>query len=207
MKITRTMIDNLIMLLDKYGLVHGAGGEKEEFCIQQAVNRVINNDLYGQYSDNPSQDCLDENIRAFGIRMNDCLRSMGRQDRAKILKRFAIAEMGSNMIDSKVFFDRVFEKLEIVPTEGISAWGDLLEHFVQRSGKDKAERLRILADAAADVLKELGTEGSKFLHLVDEPNKQKRVSEACKLGNEIFAARVANFGSASCAVKPKQQKQ
>jgi hypothetical protein len=206
MKITENIIRNLIFLLDKHGLVHGAGDTKEEFCIQQAVNRVINNDLYGQWSDNPSQDCLDEDIRAFGIRMNDCLRSMPRKERADVLKRFAIAELGSNMIESKAFFDMLCEKLEFVPLDG--HWGSLIEHFIQRSSEGtKTERLKILADAAADVLKELGTEGGKFLHLVDEPNKKKRVTEACKLGTQLYAARMANFGPASCAVKPQQHKQ
>ena len=189
------------MLLDKHGLIHGAGDKAQEFCIQQAVNRVINKDLYGQYSDNPGWDCLNAEIRAFGVRMNDCSRHMARKERPLALKRFAIAELGSSNVSSRDFFEKMTERLDLI--EGV----DVVDHYIGSRDQELTQfkRLKKLADTAADVLKELGTEGSQFLHLLDEPNKKTQFKEACKLGDKMYAARMADFGMTSCAVKPKQQ--
>jgi len=205
MKITTKMIKNLLMLMNSHGLVHGAGHQKTQFCVQQAVNRVLHNDLYGQYGDNPTDDCLDGYVRGFGVRMNDCLGTdITVDERAMALKRFAVAELGSNLIDHTVFFSKLADRL------GVNRSGDITGNFMAGSENKKREErvamLKTLADTAADVLQEMGTEGSKFLHLIEETDEDKKIKETCKLGRQIYAAQMATFGTTSCAVK-QQHKQ
>lgn len=194
------MILDLIGLLDKHGLIHGAGERPEEFCVQQAVNRVIHGDLNGQYSDNP-KDCIHSEIRAFGVRLNDCTRDIGRKARAEALKRFSIAQLGSLDINSREFMDGVAALL------GMDSGSDIIDDHMMynQHPEGRTAQLKHLADTAAQVLKEMGTEGSKFLYILDEPSKKAQIKEARKLGKQIYAAQMADFGTTGCAVKPKQQ--
>lgn len=208
-KITKQMILNLVGLLDKHGLVHGAGNTKQQFCIQQAVNRVIHNDLYGQYSDHPDWDCLGDGIRAFGVRMNDCSNDrLSNKERAEALKRFAIAELGSHEIDGHIFFDKLREKLGL---DGSSYGEDIVDDYMHGSHDqdhlDWSGKLKHLADTSASILEEMGTEGSKFLYILDEPDKWDRINKAYDLGDKMYAAQMADFGcNVSCGMKPKQHK-
>jgi hypothetical protein len=205
MKITERIVRNLIHLLDQHGLIHGAGETKYQFCIQQAVNRVIHDDLYGQYSDSPEKDCLDQSIRSFGVRLNDCSKDMSEKERAMALKRYAVAELGSNEIDVHSFFSSMRQRLELREDSNGEDIIDDYFHGPHDPDLDPAQRLKKLADTAADVLNELGTQGGKFLYLIDEPDKKKREEAANKLGDQIFAASMADFGQSCCVVKPKHK--
>lgn len=194
MEITQTHIKHLLSLL-KRGLIHGAGRTVNEFCVQQAVNRVLHDDLNNpEWGDHPSILCISELIRQFGIRLNDQDGWNSDHDRAEGLKRFAIAELGSAKIDSYVFFDELAGKLGTISARGFSTRDYSIIGEFMAAGPDsmsKNDKLTTLANAAAEVLKEMETEGSKFLYLVDEPDKKKQAHEARKLGNQIFAVQLA----------------
>jgi hypothetical protein len=203
-QITKQMILDLIDLIDKHGLIHGAGERRTQFCVQQAVNRILHGDLYGQYSDSPDQDCVNSTVRGLGVRMNDHLREgISEKERGEALKRFAIAELGSSVIPTHQFVRFLSETLHLDED------GDMIDEFLSRrweSGQSRVEALKMFADTAANILRDLGTEGGKWLYLVDEPDKDKQIEGVCKLRKEMYAASLADFGVSSCTVKPQQHK-
>lgn len=195
--ITKQHIQNLIHLLTSHGLTNGAGSGTQQFCVQQAVNRVINEDLMSEYDDSPYK-CVGDRITAFGITMNDYFgNSITKKQRAEMLKRFAIAEMGSNEIKEENFFRKLNQRLGIAQTteQGVEFY------LVHCPGGTKLERMTYLANMSADVLQEMETEGSKFLYLLDEPNKRKRAREAYKLGKKSYAVQMSERCPAVCPTR------
>jgi hypothetical protein len=196
MKITIHHVLKLIKILDK-GIIHGAGETVEEFCVQQAVHRVLLDDPEDAYaSDNPPNWCILDQIRAFGIHLNDQGGWKDNRSRARGLKRFAIAELGSSKLNSYEFFTKLRGALarRTGADPAFFCDGDcIIDQFMEldRRGLSRNDWLTVLADTAADVMKELGSEGAQFLYLVDEPDKAKRHEKATRLGHQIFAAQLA----------------
>jgi hypothetical protein len=202
MKITIDHINNLLGLFE-HGLINGAGQDVNHFCVQQAVHRVIDNALDKHRNDQPPQWCVKEPISAFGITLNDANGWNSNKARAKGLQRFAIAELGSSKINEGDFYKRLSKKLAQVlhmDWEEFSQDSEIVNEFMSRQilGMTRNDRLTYLANAAADVLMELGTEGSQFLYLLDEPDKKKRQEQARALGHKIYAAQLADSAS-SCS--------
>jgi hypothetical protein len=206
-KITKKHIEDLLKLFSR-GLISGAGQDPNHFCVQQAVHKVLDGELEAQKSDRPPQWCVKDEICSFGIRMNDAHGWGGVTNRAKGLRRFAVAELGSNKINYADFHRKLVDKLSgkitPLPNEHQSV---TINRFMENriDGMTPTERLTFLANAAADVLAELGTEGSQFLHLLDEPDKKKQKEETHKLGRKIFAAQLAEFGPSFCTTAGKSQ--
>jgi hypothetical protein len=63
---------------------------------------------------------------------------------------------------------------------------------LQPEGVSENFWLTKLANLAADSMQELGTEGSQFLWVIDEPDREKRKGAARMIGNRMFAAQMAN---------------
>jgi hypothetical protein len=197
MTITKEHVQNLIHLLT-FGLIHGAGSEYEahkKFCVQQAVHKVIRGDLESYRNDHPAG-CINEELLSFGIRLNDHGGWKDNQRRAAGLKRFAIAEMGTAQGESNfsmsTFNKKLCEKLQIGGGYGHEII-DLYLRSVSDSKESTNNKLTHIANASADVLKEMETPGSKFLYLVDEPDKEKRKTEAHKFAQTNYAAQMASI--------------
>lgn len=211
MKITLTHINNLLKLFE-CGLVNGAGNDVNHFCVQQAVHRVLDNALDDPTkSDKPPTWCVREDIRSFGIHLNDEDGWKSNERRAAGLKRFAIAELGSTEVKPSVFFKKLAERLATMvdhEAQLFSHDSSIINEFVtcSISGMTKNDKLTRVADAAADVLMELGTEGSQFLYLIDEPDKKKREEKARALGHKIYAAQLADASSQCAWGVPQQMK-
>lgn len=210
-KITLTHITNLLKLFE-CGLVNGAGHGVNHFCVQQAVHRVMDDDLKNhEKSDRPPNWCVQERLRGFGIHMNDADGWRDNTARAEGLKRFAIAELGSSKISGAEFHKRLAVKIASLfhgDPNDLSHDDSIIGEFVDLgiAGMDKNARLTWLANAAADVLMELGTEGSQFLYLIDEPDKKEREKKAKALGHKIYAAQLADAGSSCSWGVPQQSK-
>jgi hypothetical protein len=165
MKITLTHIKNLLKLFEN-GLTNGAGHGVNHFCVQQAVHRVIDNDLDKQKSDHPPTWCVNDQVVGFGIHLNDAEGWFDEQARAKGLQRFAIAELGSEQINGGEFYKRLAKKLadrvDMEPDEFCYDSGIIDDWMMSqvRKGLSNNQWLTILANDAADVLMDLGSEGS-----------------------------------------------
>src|SRR5512135_2834717 len=105
MQITDKMVQKLLKLIDQ-GLTHGAGQFQDDgdFCVQQAVNKATQSGT----SDHPS--CVTNEITQFGIGLNDTFNGSDKE-RAKILKRFAVAELGSRGVVSGFAFQNKVREL------------------------------------------------------------------------------------------------
>jgi hypothetical protein len=207
MKITITHISNLLKLFE-CGLINGAGQDVNHFCVQQAVHRVLDGELENPLKDDqPPTWCVNGHIISFGIYLNDQGNYWhSNQARAKGLQRFAIAELGSSKIKPSDFYKKLAIKLAArmsqdrewpMDWQNFPMSNDIIKDFMiwDIEGINKNDQLTWLANAAADVLMELGTEGSQFLYLLDEPDRKKRQERAEALGHEIYANQLADLGS------------
>lgn len=195
-----THIKNLLQLFEG-GLINGAGNNVNHFCVQQAVHRVIDDALDdATKSDHPPSWCVKDTIVGFGIHLNDYPGWTSNKARAEGLKRFAIAELGSNKINSREFHKRLAEK--VAAKSGMSADGfskdiNIIQEFVGGDGDGPfdstliTKRLTWIANAAAYVLMELETEGSQFLEILDEKDPEVRKEKARNLGGELYAKQLA----------------
>lgn len=160
MNITEKIVQKLLGLLDE-GLCHGAGHHYRpgDFCVQQAVNRATTSDE--ERGDHPN--CINPTVCRFGIQLNDVFNGSS-HDRAKILKRFAVAELGSRgTIDGSKFMTRHKEIWkERNPGKQYPGWRPNNSRYVQE-----------YADIAVDVLTELGSPGVQYLYMCDPGAKLK----------------------------------
>lgn len=196
MKITQQIAEKIVALIDTYGLCHGAGRSDTDFCVQQAVSKVVTEDK-DMNSDNPYL-CVSEFLVSFGIRLNDAFRESN-ELRGKALRRYALAELGtSQKFDSHLFVEKLMTKINYVTQK--TMWFDVDEghDFAQQCcdelGGRTNKNVKIVADLAADVLADMKTEGSEFLPILDEPNHNERVNKAEALGNKVWAAQMAEMG-------------
>jgi hypothetical protein len=94
-----------ILRLLSFGLVSGLGQQiPGKMCVEAAVCCALGL----PHSDNPP--CVGAEVRKFKIGLND--KSWGsNQDRANGMKELAIAQLGSNTIDQKLFRDTLWFEL------------------------------------------------------------------------------------------------
>lgn len=158
MEIQKLMVEKLLGLIDQ-GLCHGAGRNdgKGDFCVQQAVNRATTNDE--ENDDDPN--CVEECIRHLGISMNDTFSGTS-EERARILKRFAVAELGSaGKVSGTQFSIQMTKKWnKLHPDNKIDDYNDLFE--IMSSGM-----VENVARVAVEVLKDLESPGSKYLYMCE----------------------------------------
>lgn len=87
--ITRNLVEQLSQTIDK-GLSDGLGKPAPgQMCVEAAICYVNG----WEHNDEPK--CVNPTIRDFSINLNDSLSFKNRQSRAKALKRFAIAQLGT----------------------------------------------------------------------------------------------------------------
>jgi hypothetical protein len=204
--ITRQHVVTLLELF-KHGLIGTAGNQMTEFCVQQAVHRVIDGDLEDPHKDaNPPNWCVHGELVSFGVMLNDYDGWSNSQARAKGLQKFAIAELGSSKISWTKFKEKLDNKLkELNPDYDRYRDGNHLEEWMGNTsgGMGSNDKLTLFANTAAEVLMEMGTDGSQFLHLVDEPNPIRRRMLAHKLGDKTYAAQTCSFGRCTPVTKAK----
>jgi hypothetical protein len=98
---TEELCSRIISLLS-HGLVAGLGTpEPGKMCVEAAVCAAMNL----PHSDSPA--CIGDAVRSFQIRLNDSSWS-SEQERAKGLKRLAIAQLGSDKISQEEFSKKVW---------------------------------------------------------------------------------------------------
>lgn len=96
MKPTKEIAVKLVELLS-FGLVRGLGVQKPgEMCVEAALCCALGL----PHSDNPP--CVSRAVRSFKIVLNDSSWSSN-QARAKGMRRLAVAQLGSDSIDEKLF--------------------------------------------------------------------------------------------------------
>lgn len=190
-QITRADVQSLLGLF-KHGLVGGAGSTTTEFCVQQAVHRVVEKALKKQKSASPPKWCVHHGLVGFGVTLNDHPGWHSNASRAKGLAKFAIAELGSSKISYTGFSWKLNDRLEklsgcspgALKNNSSDVNPELFAMEMRGKGVSENAILTLFANTAAEVLKEMGTDGGKWIHLVDEPNKRKRRELARKLGKE-----------------------
>lgn len=96
MQITKELIESIHCALDK-GLTKGVGEPIEG---QMCVEALICHKLGLPHSDNPP--CVGNEVRLAKISLNDC-DWLSNQARAEGMRKLAIAQLGSNEIDQKIF--------------------------------------------------------------------------------------------------------
>lgn len=161
MKITQAIVDKLNALLDK-GLCHGASHFTQiTFCVQQAVDIAIHEGHKVCASDNPAE-CVNEHVRSLGLRLNDqkqCWTSS--KARAEGLRRFAIAELGSQgVVDGQEFFGNLNKRYNAKYPDRES-----FQYYWLKTEADACE----VAEMAVQTLIELKSPGAAYL---DKPQSE-----------------------------------
>lgn len=137
----------------RYGLPRGLGsGGDGNMCVQHVVARALGEGAI----DEPS--CVDSYVRGIGVTLNDLMWS-SETARAEGLKRFAIAQLGTNSDD--YVFDRVeFEQRSFHLYQ-------LLNRYVGNNSGLLDKEFKELADAYADVLIGMKTPGAEHMCMLD----------------------------------------
>lgn len=140
--------------------MHGAGDMDGpgNYCIEQAVAAAV-----GRPDDSDKPMCVNSTVRQFGISLND--REWEPQLRAKVLKRFGVAQIGSNTINSYEF-DTVFVrkwKEQYKPYQNFTTAQEVID------GLRKKSDLAAAAEVAVQTLIELKSPGVEFLYMCDDP--------------------------------------
>jgi hypothetical protein len=182
--ITRSMATAILSYL-KSGICRGKGVRgRGTMCVQAVVSTVMGH----HHSDEPT--CVNYDIRTLGVILNDhdCWGDFTedgnfpadfvvRVARGEALKRFALAQLGTN--STKFNGEEFAKKLSqfglnkrFLPAAGNpqrSSLGNVIKSITLGSkfqGLDP-EGLKEFADDVANILAEMNTPGSKFLDLVD----------------------------------------
>jgi len=151
MKITEAIINKLKEIIDG-GLCHGPGTMlgKGTFCVQQAVTAATKEG----HDDRP--ECVNSTVRALGIQMNDKLgHNTLKLARSRILRRFAVAELGSDTLNENECQQRVVEKWnKQYPKNFIYSWGDITTHKIEN-----------VAEVIVQTLIDMKSPGTEYLYM------------------------------------------
>lgn len=181
MKLDKSIVSKLLGILGN-GLCHGAGNMNQTFCVQQAVSQATGE---RKREDHPL--CVGSDIIELGICLNDNSHWESPESRAKGLVRFAVAELGSNELNQGEFMSVLknrIQKLEWARDKGNP------RHCVQYATRE--EHLVQFANIAADVLKDMGSPGAKYLPILGDPEKAKDIKFS------TWASRLLKFEPVSC---------
>ena len=159
MHIYKQYVINLLNIL-KDGLQTGAGDMNGpgKYCIEQAVAAAV-----GRPHDNDKPMCVNKTISRFGISLND--REWESQLRAKVLKRFGVAQIGSNII-TDYDFNAVFVRKWNEQHRSYRDF-DTAEEII--AGMRQKSDLAAAAEIAVQTLIELKSPGTEFLYMCDDP--------------------------------------
>lgn len=175
----RSIVDKVIKLL-RHGLIDGAGDNDKpgDFCVEQAVALAAGERL----TDEPK--CVPEILSNLGVAMNDCGLFNSNKQRATILKPFAIAQLGSKSIDLDKFttlLKSAYEKHFHIEFDECNSPNQMFEVLSDSAWLD-TRALRKAVKIAVDALRQCGSKGCNYLHLIDydQPKKKKRKQVARK---------------------------
>lgn len=148
--------------------MNGAGSmlQPGAFCVQQAVSQAIG---FPGMEDHPKI-CVNDDLIEFGITLNDSPWTSDKA-RAKGMKRFAIAELGTEGHKSGQMFEVAMVKV------WNAKYGDTygyVDGAYQIPGQAPNDLLPEVAEMAARVLIKLKSPGSKFLILTRKPRKKRK---------------------------------
>lgn len=174
MKITPEIVTKLIKVIGSS--LYGSAGTMTKpgtFCVQQAVSKAIGE----PHLDDSPTPCVSDELIKFGINLND--RDWPSNNaRARGLKRFAVAELGSRDHVNPDEFDRLVADMWNKKYEK-KCWYASTACGVLDLAPDAA--LAEVAEMAVQALKKLKTPGSKFLFLCGRPKlKAKPDKHVCK---------------------------
>lgn len=189
-EITQQMVQNLLGYVKK-GFCNGAGEVSDgQFCVQQAVNMATT--MEAETSDGPN--CVHKEFNCLGINLND-MEWRGPKTRAKGLKRLAVAEMGTEewSADKIRKFKTMFrERLGIIATFRCSDIATLAQEYLARHDETDEERSKV-ANIAANIIQELGSQGAQYLYLCDKKmgveDARKLAREECAKHNQVYFHR------------------
>jgi hypothetical protein len=184
MKLTIASIKNLLDIISG-GLrsEEGSAGIPGDFCVQQAVNTA----MHGGTDDRPH--CVGSVVRNLGITLNDSQGWSSDKARADGLRRFAVAELGSDEIDQvrvqalmrKKFREKHPNYLERGAWDGMISWA-LCPTSMET--KDEETVLKGLAEMAVQVLKELKSPGTRYLYLCESKRDPQGAWSALVFGED-----------------------
>jgi hypothetical protein len=193
-RITREIAAKVLAVVDK-GLSDGLGDPTPgKMCIEAAVCYALGE----PHRDDPS--CVDDDVRAFKIVLNDCGGWANNKARARGMRRLAIAQLGSNTIEKARQFeqlvaDSALRRMSGPLVEEIIKHGDgdakacltrLVNFSIEGVGGDFEQFVcsvidsgikdanLLLADIGLQALIKLKSPGVKFLGLCDIKKDKKR---------------------------------
>lgn len=176
MQITDKIVSKLLGIIDK-GLCHGSGFNSRtgDVCVQQAVNIAVSDKSFDQHlgrrpTDRPS--CVHIYVRDFGVRLNDRFQGSA-EERAKLLRKFAVAELGSSSVNMDRFRELLVTKWN---KKYPNRYALTPEQIIEWSKKDAA-------DTAVEVLTELKSPGTEYLYMC-EPGAKLKPKHKKALQNE-----------------------
>lgn len=186
MEISEDKVRRVLEIIDG-GLEHGGGNMRApgQFCVQQVLAVVFSAGLVR--SQFPCAGVLLEGpvelvdgahvgrmVSTLAMALNDQVHWGSPKDRAKGLRRLAVAELGSEAINQMEFLTDVATAFGgEYPLAGVTYSDDLLNVLgCQELGPGM---LRDLANIAVDTLQQMGSPGCEFLYLCDE---DKPIAEA-----------------------------
>lgn len=162
-------IKRLLKLIDA-GLQDGAGeGDSPGmFCVQQAVNYTY----LKNKNDQPFQ-CVHSELINLGISLNDAYGWSSDKARAKGLREFAVAELGSNTVNCTGFSNKLF-----------------LKWRAKHSSEDwniSDKSISEYASMAVELLKELKSPGCEYLGMC-KTERIKKAKKEIKRQDKIWAS-------------------
>ncbi len=166
-------VEKLLSVIDK-GLCEGMGQPKPgQMCVEAAVCYAFDQ----EHSDRPT--CVPKWLSDLKININDDL-NVSKKIRAKILRRLAVAQLGSKHINQSQFKKIVIPKINtilrfIAATEKYTETGYInglysipsrFNEILENIERKKAVKIIIaICDVLVDALNELESEGSEYLGL------------------------------------------
>jgi len=172
MNITTSIVNKLLNII-KDGIQNGAGemDGPGTFCIQQAVSAAIGTP---DYSDRPI--CVHQMLQNLGIGLNDTGYYWSDKNRGNILRRLAVAELGTEFMDMHSFEGQFVERWNNTHPDhtipNISHIGNHLQDI---------ERTKDAVNIAVQILVEMNTPGSRFLYLCDPTTPQSHKDQMKRL--------------------------
>lgn len=154
-KLDKAVIRKILRVI-KAGLVGDTVGSPEpgQMCVESAVCYALGL----EHSDQTHQhECVGKAVNDVGIALNDMDWSSD-EARAEGMKRFAVAQMGSNIIDQEAFTEKV---------AGLG-YGRLACEFMESPYPLDIDK-QMLADRVVKILQDMKSPGCEYLDLCNEP--------------------------------------
>lgn len=137
--LSEALVRKLLFVVDE-GLVVGLGRPRlGEFCVEAAANYALGE----PHGDMPT--CVGDVVRMVGINLNDRKDWILDKNRSNGLRRFAVAQLGSNNLDQAEFTTRFFKWF-------VTATADVVKEYTEPAFTvcDMSDSYRCLAQTVKD---------------------------------------------------------